>query len=131
LRGIIDNPYGEGPPVIIGRAYFPGWGTYANANFWADAFANFGIWVVFAFTAILGVVLWLYDSITLDTDLRLAALVLVMPAISLSNSGLFTCLLTHGLGLAFLVMYFLPNRIQAPAVNRRAGLQYVPVRSSR
>jgi hypothetical protein len=131
LRGLVNNPYGEGPPVIIGRTYFPGWGTYANANFWADAFANFGIWGVFAFTAILGVVLWLYDSITLDTDLRLAALVLVMPAISLSNSGLFTCLLTHGLGLAFLVMYFLPNRIQAPAVNQRAGLQYVPVRSSR
>jgi hypothetical protein len=131
LGSVFDNPYGLEPPIIIGRMYFPGSGAHANANFWADAFANFGIWGVFAFTAILGVVFWLYDSITLDTDLRVAALVLVMPAISLANSGLLTCLLTHGLGLACLVMYYLPKQIQAPAVSGPARLRYVPVSSER
>jgi hypothetical protein len=131
LRGIFDNPYGSVPPLIIGKLYFPSSGTYANANFWADAFANFGIWGVFIFTAILGLVFWLYDSMTLDTDLRLAALMLVMPAITLANTGLLTCLLTHGLAFACLVMYYLPNQIQAPAVSSLARVAYVPARNMR
>jgi hypothetical protein len=124
LRGFFDNPYGLEPPTIIGTMYFPSWGAYANANFWADGFANFGIWGVFTFTAILGVVFWFYDSITVDRDLRLAALMLAMPAISLANTGLFTSLLTHGVGFACLVMYCLPNQIQVPAMRGRARLQY-------
>lgn len=131
LGGIFHNPYGSAPPLIIGKVYFPTWQTYANANFWADAFANFGIWAVFLFTAILGGVFWFYDSIARDSDLRLAALMLVMPAISLANAGLLTCLMTHGLGLACLVMYVLPKEMQTPTVNRRAQLQHVPDWSSR
>jgi hypothetical protein len=131
FKGIFDNPYGSVPPLIIGKLYFPSSGTYANANFWADAFANFGIWGVFIFTAILGLVFWLYDSMTLDTDLRLAALMLVMPAITLANTGLLTCLLTHGLAFACLVMYYLPNQIQAPAVSSLARVAYVPARNMR
>src|SRR5262249_51267030 len=131
LGSLFDNPYGSQPPIIIGNLYFPSWGTYANANFWADGFANFGIWGVFTFTAVLGGVFWLYDSITIDLDLRLAALMLVMPAISLSNGGLLTCLLTHGLGFACLVMYYLPNQIHASAGDGRARLRYAVARSSR
>jgi hypothetical protein len=124
LRGFLANPYSSDPPTVIGAVYFPSWGTHANANVWADGFANFGIWGVFIFTAILGVLFWLYDSITVDTDLRLAALMLAMPAVSLTNAGLFTCLLTHGVGFACVVMYFLPNEIHVPALHSRARLQY-------
>src|SRR6185437_3705188 len=109
FKGIVGNPYESVPPLIIGNVYFRGSGTDANANFWADAFANFGIVGVFAFTALLGMVLWFYDSITLDIDLRLAALMLAMPAVSLANGGLLTCLLMHGLGFACLLMYYLPH----------------------
>jgi hypothetical protein len=131
LRGSFDNPYGAGPPTIIGSVYFPQWGAYANANLWADAFANFGIWGVFAFTLILGVVFWFYDSITLDLDLRLAALMLAMPSLSLANAGLLTCLLTHGLGFACVVMYYLPNRVPAPLWSGNPSFQYVHARSAR
>jgi len=131
LGGIFHNPYGSAPPLIIGKVYFPSWETYANANFWADAFANFGIWAVFAFTAILGAVFWFYDSLARDTDLRLAALMLVMPAISLANTGLLTCLMTHGLGFACLVMYCLPKQIHVPAINGRTQLPYAPPWSTR
>jgi len=124
LRGFLANPYGSEPPIIIGTVYLPSSGMHANANFWADGFANFGMWGVFTFTAILGVLFWLYDSITVNTDLRLAALMLAMPAIYLTNAGLFTCLLTHGVGFACVVMYCLPNEIHLPPLNRRALLQY-------
>lgn len=131
LGGFFHNPYGSLPPIIIGEVYFPGRGTYANANFWADAFANFGFWGLFTFTGILGLVFWLYDSITFDTDLRLAALMLVMPATLLANGALLTCLFTHGLGFACLVMYYLPDQIQAPINHGRLRMQYVPARSTR
>lgn len=131
LGMIFHNPYNSVPPLIIGNVYFPGRGTDANANVWADAFANFGLWGVFAFTALLGVVFWLYDSITLDIDLRLAALVLVMPAVSLANGGLLTCLFNHGLAFACLMMYYLPDQIHAPRLNGHLRVRYVPARSSR
>jgi hypothetical protein len=127
LRSIVGNPYESVPPIIIGNVYFRG--ADANANFWADAFANFGIWGVFSFTAILAVVFWFYDSITVETDLRLSALMLAMPAFSLANGGLLTCLLMHGLGFACLVMYYLPNQIPAPEPN--GALHYAPTRSTR
>jgi len=131
FKGIVGNPYESVPPLIIGNVYFRGSGTDANANFWADAFANFGIVGVFAFTALLGMVLWFYDSITLDIDLRLAALMLAMPAVSLANGGLLTCLLMHGLGFACLLMYYLPHQIQVPRDERSRAWQYVPARSTR
>jgi hypothetical protein len=76
-------------------------------------------------------VFWFYDSITLDLDLRLAALMLAMPSLSLANAGLLTCLLTHGLGFACVVMYYLPNRVPAPQWSGNPALQYVHTRSAR
>ena len=87
LRSFFNNPYSSEPPVLMGQVYFPGSGMYANANLWADAFANFGYLGVFVFSALLGLLLWLYDSITVEDDFRLAALVLTMPALALANSA--------------------------------------------
>ena len=112
FKHFIQSPYGMEPPLLIGTTYFPGSGTYANANLWADAFANFGYVGVFAFTGLLALVLWMYDSITVDHDLRFAALVLGIPAIALANAGLLTSLLTHGIGFAILVVYSTPIRVQ-------------------
>ncbi|MCU1332657.1 MAG: hypothetical protein JWM08_1649 [Candidatus Angelobacter sp.] len=114
FRHFIHNPYSVEPPVLIGQVYFPSWGAYANANVWADAYANFGLAGVFSFTALLGLFFWFYDSITIESDFRFAALVLAVPAISLANGGLLTCLLTHGLGLACVLMYCFSNRLHEP-----------------
>jgi hypothetical protein len=126
FRHFTQNPYSVEPPVLIGQVYFPGRSTYANANVWADAYANFGIWGVFAFTIVLGLIFWFYDSITVESDFRFAALVLAIPAISLANAGLLTCLLTHGLGLACALMYYFSNTMHGTQ-----SRTYAPIRRFR
>jgi hypothetical protein len=80
----------------------------ANANFWADAYANFGYAGIVCFTLLLALVLWLYDSGSAGRDRYVTALVIALPAFAVANSGLLTSLLTHGIGLAMLLMYLMP-----------------------
>jgi hypothetical protein len=120
----IDYPYDVAPPFLIGARYFGRDQTYANANFWADAFANFGYTGIFAFTVIVGIVLWLADAVVGSSDparRRLAVLLLGVPAFTLSNTALTTTLLTHGLGLALIVLFIMPQEVTAGAGDVSTG----------
>ncbi len=108
LRGVVSAPYDQPPPQVVGYAYF-GPRLHANANLWADAYANFGMLGVFAFTGVLAGILRLFDRLARGADLRLVASLVVIPAVSLSNSALLTTILTHGLGLAILLAAALPD----------------------
>lgn len=112
LGPFVDYPYSASPPFIIGTLYFGNPETSANANVWADGFANFGYLGFFMFTLLLGMVLWVFDSLSRGVDYRLACLLLGVPAITLSNTALLTSLLTHGIGLALLLMYLLPRKLR-------------------
>jgi hypothetical protein len=101
------------PPYIIGSLYFHG--VDANANVWADAYANFGYVGIFCFTLLLAIVLWLYDSMAVDRDMRFAALVIGLPAFALANGGLLTCLLSNGMALAMLLVYLVPSTMYEKA----------------
>ncbi len=114
LHGLAENVYGRGPPQVIGDYLAPGQSLWANANFWADAFANFGYGGMFVFTLLLALVLWLYDSLAAGKRIGITVLILAMPTFSLTNSSLLTCLSTHGLGLALLVVALLPAAVPTP-----------------
>ena len=86
LKSLVSYPYAVEPPYLIGSLYFPN-AINANANVWADAYANFGYIGIFCFTLLLAIVLWLYDSMAVDRDMRLAALVIGLPAFALANGG--------------------------------------------
>lgn len=101
-------PYDLPPPFLIGQAYFGSVQTAANANPFADGFATLGIPGVYVMALLLGVVFWLIDSVSRRRDPRLVVLFLTMPALALSNSSLLTVLLTHGLGLAIVLLSLLP-----------------------
>lgn len=109
-----DYPYALDPPALIALRYFGSSSISANGNLWADAFANFGVPGIFLFTALLGTILWLFDSITRMMDMRIAALLLGIPAFTLANSALLTSLLNHGIGLAIVAIYLIP-----PITDRR------------
>jgi hypothetical protein len=91
------------PPQQIATAVYHTAGN-PNANLWADAYANFGHAGVVFFTLLLAAFLWFYDRAARNTDRRTATVLLVAPALSLANSALLTCLLTHGMLLALLVV---------------------------
>jgi len=109
FKSFVTYPYAVEPPYLIGYAYFHNFAEDANANVWADAYANFGYTGIICFTMLLAIVLWLYDSVAVDRDMRLAVLVLAMPALALANSGLLTSLVTNGMGIAILLVYLAPS----------------------
>lgn len=109
LKSLVDYPYAVEPPYLIGFLYFHNASNDANANIWADAYANFGYPGIICFTLLLALVLWLYDSMAVGRDKRLAALVISLPAFSLANGALLTSLLSNGMALAMLLMYLMPS----------------------
>lgn len=109
LENAVEYPYALGPPNLIGGIFYGNVATSANANMWADAYANFGFLGMILFSIALAAFFWVYDSIAQKTDLRIATLLLAVPAMSLCNAALLTTLLTHGLLLAMLVIFILPE----------------------
>jgi hypothetical protein len=117
LKSLVDYPYAVEPPYLIGSIYFHNPTNDANANIWADAYANFGYAGILCFTLLLAILLWLYDSIAASSrDVQVAALALGLPAFALANGGLLTSLLTNGVGLVMLLVYLMPQ----PMARRRA-----------
>lgn len=121
FRRWVTYPYDLSPPYLIGREYFGNPATHANANFWAEAYANFGFAGILAYTALLGFILWLFDSFARERNAPLVAILLGLCTFSLANSGLLTNLCTHGLGLALALVYLLPREsgITREGVDRR------------
>ena len=108
LKTLVNYPYAAEPPYLIGAIYFHSASNDANANIWADAYANFGYAGILCFTLLLAMLLWLYDSTAANRDTRLAALAIGLPAFALANGGLLTSLLTNGIALVMLLMYLMP-----------------------
>lgn len=104
-----DYPYDLPPPKRIADYLVPGSTGYANANLFADGFANFG-WFGIGVAAL---ALWLWlrcvDVATRGLPLRVAAMALVMPSIMLSNTSIFTAMLSHGLLMGTLVLLICPR----------------------
>lgn len=118
LRSFVNYPYDVPPSYLIGRRYFDSDQVSANANIWADVFANFG-WVgVVVVTVGLAAIFFVYDSVSKRRDFRIATLMIALPAFSLSDTAFLTTLLTHGLGLSMMLVMLSPR---AARPNRDSG----------
>jgi hypothetical protein len=109
LKGVVDYPYLIDVPYIIGREYLGSADADANANMWADAFANFGAIGYFLYLLLLWLVLKIIDNISAYKNNYFVYTLLAMPVFSLSNSALLTTMLTHGLLVAVLLICLLPR----------------------
>ncbi|MEZ5411892.1 MAG: hypothetical protein R2761_27910 [Acidimicrobiales bacterium] len=114
LGGFLHYPYSSSIPRTVGMTYV-GDATSANANFFADAFANFGLVGVISFSFVLAAIFAFIDANSHRIDLRLSTAVLAVAGMSLVNSALFTSLLTHGVLLATCLLIALDGQ-QADAV---------------
>ncbi len=107
----INYPEYASPGFLIGDVYFRNPAGNANANLWADGYANAGLWGVALMTLLLMLLLWFYDSVSAKKDLRVALLLIAMPTYAITNTSLLTSLLSHGWLPAILLMwYYAPPR---------------------
>ena len=107
LRPLFAYPYALDIPPLVGAVYLNG--AWANANVWADAYANFGYVGLFAFTLVLAVVLHVFDSVAAGHDVRFPALLGASIGWTLANGALLTSLLTNGIGWLILALYVMPR----------------------
>jgi hypothetical protein len=118
----VSYAYSGDPPAVIGMAYFHSATANANANLWADGFANFGQPGVLLAGLVLGLVLRLADRLASGRAAVLTAGVMVMPAVTLANSGILTSLLTGGMVLALVLLWAVGNlSLASPPVPEGEG----------
>jgi hypothetical protein len=109
LRWWVDSPYDRSIALEVGQYLQPGGALAANANLFADGFANLGhIGVIGTGVALLAFLRFV-DHTARDLPLAVAAMVMVMPSITLSNTSLPTAMLSHGLALGTLVLAVAPR----------------------
>lgn len=111
LSGFVDNPYGRTSRLMVGYLYFGDREPNATVSYLGDAFAQLGSFGIPIITLILGLVLWLFDSVSAKDKYKLGVGFLLMGYASyhLCESSLTTTLLTHSLGLSFLFIYLMPK----------------------
>lgn len=121
LGWLFPSQYSVEPAALIGSVYFPQSNPSANANLWADAFANFGLAGIVIFSVGLGVVLLVVDGIGLRRDARITGPLLAISGLNLASSALFTNLLTFGLGLSCVLIALMPPASAGAAPARTAA----------
>ncbi|CAD5902616.1 putative B-band O-antigen polymerase [Carnobacterium maltaromaticum] len=127
FKSFIDYPYDRLPPFLIGKEFFGREDLAANANLWADSFANFGYLGILFFTLILAGILYLYDCISNNRNFIVSVVLIAMPAWSLVDTSLMTSILTHGILLALLINYFFKtNREEEWHSEKNIDLQLRP-----
>jgi len=109
FRTFLNYPYYLNPPHLIADIYFNRPQMGANNGIYADAYMNFGFIGLVLWGIFLVIILNLIDSITKNKDIRVTISGIALPVITLTNSALLTCLLTHGLLLALIILYLLPK----------------------
>lgn len=101
LRDWVVYRYGDmSPGEVIGDAYVSfGHGPIANAtaNFWADAFGQFGFLGVLGATVVAGLLLWVVDSAFRKYPRGVAVMLFSTCALSLTEQGVQMALLTGGI----------------------------------
>jgi hypothetical protein len=122
----LPGPRLESPvPLLAGASFTDVPGVWANANLWADAYANLGEIGIMLATGVTTLILWLYDSITFEKDLVVAASALIIPASALANTAPNIAFVSNGMILAFILMYLWTgaDEVRTPGSPQRQQLE--------
>jgi oligosaccharide repeat unit polymerase len=108
LAPFIEYPYTLSPPQLIAYNYY---GTIISANtgYLGDAYANFGVMGIIIFSIILGMVLAVFDRVSVVLPIELSTSIALIPFMSLINSALFTSFVTHGILFLIVILYLLSS----------------------
>lgn len=109
LRPFVDYPYEKSPPFMVGYWMAGDFNLAANANLFADGYSNFGYVGMLGAGIVLLVYLRFLDKAAVGLPIALSAIVVVIPAVALSNASVLTSMLTHGLAFAVLLLALVPR----------------------
>lgn len=109
LSGITDYPYQKPPNFLVGALFIGDPAVSANANFFADGYANYGYFGMLIETLVFALLLWTVDGAFRYVPMRVTCVILLLPVIALANSSVFTSITTHGFALAILLGTVLPR----------------------
>lgn len=113
IKGIswfVLYPYNNPLGIEVGSFYSGNPTLDDNAHFWAtDGLAAWGLSGVLLVSIVCAFVFWLFDSTARGHDLRFATLLVTFEALNLGNTSIFTTLLSGGLGLMMIFLYFAPQ----------------------
>lgn len=107
LSALSEYPYGDlGVPYVIGD-YLGRAGMGANNGFVSSGFAHAGLFGVFLYAVLIGLIVRLINDMTFESmPIWVAVAISVVPFRNiLLSSDLFTVMLTHGFGVALLLIY--------------------------
>lgn len=105
----VQPVYEYAPPRTISLYINGDIDTSMNANFLADGFAHFGYFGMIGAAVVLALYLRFMDRAALGLPAAVAAMVMVMPAIALSNTSILTAMLSHGLVVALFFLAVAPR----------------------
>ncbi len=105
----ISSPYKVPIAKIIGYDYSGNIDTNANNGLFSDAYLNFNVLGVLIFPVILIVIFKLFDFCSKGLDPKLWILPIVAAVISFGSSPFTTVLLTNGILLLLITLYFMPR----------------------
>ena len=118
IKGVswfVIYPYTNPLGIEVGSFYSGDPTLDANAHFWAtDGLAAWGLAGILVISVVCAMVFWVLDSTAKGHDLRLTALTVSFAALNLANISLFTSLLSGGLGLLMIFLYFAPRQRAEP-----------------
>ncbi|MFB1632413.1 MULTISPECIES: hypothetical protein [unclassified Pseudomonas] len=107
LSAFSTYPYGDlGVPYVVGE-YMGREGMGANNGFVSSGFAHAGVYGVLFYATIIGLIVRLINDVTVNNmPIWIAVAISVVPLRSiLISSDLFTVMLTHGFGIALVLIY--------------------------
>ncbi len=106
-----EFPFDRGVPKLIGDTFIGKEDFHVNVHFLSNSFMHFGYLGMLFFSFIWGLISWFFDSLSRNQPLFLSGTFFCTISFSLANSGLLTSLLSHGILIAVLLFYFLPQHV--------------------
>ena len=104
-----SSPYKEGIQSLIGYHYYGNIETNANNGLFSDAYFNFNAIGVLLFPIILIIIFKLFDTFSEGLNSKLLILPILVCTTSFISGTFSTALLTDGILLLFVTLYFMPR----------------------
>ncbi|MBF0621941.1 MAG: hypothetical protein HQL54_08430 [Magnetococcales bacterium] len=114
----LSYPFSNTPPKLIGAHYYGSSEVSANANIFADGFANAGYSGFIIVCVMLYGLFFFLDNLSHKKDLRIVVPLLAIPSYAMINTSLPTILVTHGLVLGVVLIALLPSKLCSERITR-------------